>query len=105
MTKCNYRDMHDRHSYREMVHVHAVWMFITDEWDVLWGRRQIVRKALPRIREARVRADWHQRLGNRALARSYRQSARDRGRHLRRLFATAPQLEREALEHVLAAAR
>jgi len=37
--------------------------------------------------------------------RRYRQRARDMSRHLRRVFASAPELEREALEHVLAAAR
>ena len=65
-----------------------------------------LRRRLPRIQAAwRSHAFWSVCPGARDLARSARQSARDRSRHLRRVFHCASDLERAALEHALAAAR
>ena len=105
----------DRRNHREMVQVmalHLIDPMTIPLGDDSFGRGVALSTRLLHIRHAwqmSINARQNSLLGGGATwereRRQYRQRARDLSRHLRRLFATAPELEREALEHVLAAAR
>ena len=105
----------DRRNHREMVQVMA--LHLLDPLTIPLGDDSFGRGVALSTRLLHIRHAWQMSINARQYSllgggatwererRHYRQRARDMSRHLRRVFASAPELEREALEHVLAAAR
>lgn len=109
------QDRRDRRNHREMVQVmalHLIDPITIPLGDDSFGRGVALSRRLLSIRQAwqlSANARQYRLMGGGSAweiaRRRFRQRARDLSRHLRRVFAAAPELEREALEHVLAAAR